>query len=78
MELGLYTLSDLSSHPNTGVRMSAKRRVAAMIAAAQLADEVRLDVFGIGEHDRLDFAVPSPAGQALDARVAAATRFRSR
>jgi alkanesulfonate monooxygenase SsuD/methylene tetrahydromethanopterin reductase-like flavin-dependent oxidoreductase (luciferase family) len=78
MELGLYTLSDLSSHPNTGVRMSAGRRVAEMIAAAQLVDEVGLDVFGIGEHHRLDFAVPSPAWQALDARVAAATRFRSR
>jgi hypothetical protein len=24
MELGLYTLSDLSSDPNTGVRMSAE------------------------------------------------------
>jgi alkanesulfonate monooxygenase SsuD/methylene tetrahydromethanopterin reductase-like flavin-dependent oxidoreductase (luciferase family) len=36
-----------------------------MIAAAQLADEVGLDVFSIRKHHRLDFAVPSPAGQAL-------------
>jgi hypothetical protein len=41
--------------------MSAERRVAEMIAAAQLADEVGLDVFGIGEHHRPDFAVRSPA-----------------
>lgn len=61
MELGLYTLSDLNSHPNNKVRMSAERGVAEMIAAAQLANEVGLDVFGIGEHNRLDFAVPSPA-----------------
>jgi probable LLM family oxidoreductase len=61
MELGLYTLSDLSSDPSTRVRINAERRIKETIAAAQLADEVGLDVFGIGEHHRLDFAVPSPA-----------------
>lgn len=61
MELGLYTLSDLSSNagPNNGV--DAETRIADTIKAAQLADQAELNVFGIGEHHRLDFAVPSPA-----------------
>ena len=32
-----------------------------MIEAAKLADEAGLDVFGIGEHHRLDYASSSPA-----------------
>jgi hypothetical protein len=55
MELGL------SSHPDTGIRIRAEQRVTETIAGAQLADEVELDVFGIGEQHRLDFAVSSPA-----------------
>lgn len=30
-----------------------------MIAAAKLADEAGLDVFGVGEHHRLDFVISS-------------------
>lgn len=32
-----------------------------MIEAVKLADEAGLDVFGIGEHHRLDYASSSPA-----------------
>ncbi len=32
-----------------------------IIQAAKLADEAGLDVFGVGEHHRLDYAVSSPA-----------------
>ena len=55
--------------------MSAERRVAEMIAAAQLADEVGLDVSGLGEHNRPDFAVPSPA-VILGAVVSTTRRIR--
>jgi alkanesulfonate monooxygenase SsuD/methylene tetrahydromethanopterin reductase-like flavin-dependent oxidoreductase (luciferase family) len=61
VELGLYTLSDLITDRRTGVRMSAHDRITETIEAAKLADQVGLDVFGVGEHHRLDFAVSSPA-----------------
>jgi len=61
MELGLYTLSDLITDPKTGIQMSARDRIDETIRAATLADQVGLDVFGVGEHHRLDFAVSSPA-----------------
>ena len=61
MELGLYTLSDLITDPNSGIRMNAHDRINETIQVATLADQVGLDVFGVGEHHRLDFAVSSPA-----------------
>jgi probable LLM family oxidoreductase len=61
MELGLYTLSDLITDPKTGIRMNAHDRIDETIKAATLADQAGLDVFGVGEHHRLDFAVSSPA-----------------
>lgn len=61
MEIGLYTLSELVADPATGERVSAHRRLRETIAAAKLADEAGLDVFGVGEHHRLDYAVSSPA-----------------
>ena len=61
MELGLYTLSDLIMDPKTGIQMNARDRIDETIKAATLADQVGLDVFGVGEHHRLDFAVSSPA-----------------
>ncbi|WP_010098370.1 LLM class flavin-dependent oxidoreductase [Ornithinibacillus scapharcae] len=59
-EIGVYTLADIARNPNTGETVSAKQRVHEIIEAAKLADEVGLDVFGVGEHHRLDYAVSSP------------------
>ena len=58
-ELGIYTLGDIVSDPLTGVTISPKQRLDEVIAAAKLADELGLDVFGVGEHHRLDFVVSS-------------------
>ena len=55
MELGLATFADLSS----GV--SAEQRMRDLLEEAQLAEELGLDVFAIGEHHRPDFLVSSPA-----------------
>lgn len=60
-EIGIYTLADIGPDPLTGYTVSAKQRVKDIIKAAQLADEAGLDVFGVGEHHRLDYAVSSPA-----------------
>lgn len=61
-ELGLFTLSDIAPDPRTGKMESesAGKRLKEIVAAAKLADEAGLDVFGVGEHHRLDYAVSSP------------------
>ncbi|MFD1777111.1 LLM class flavin-dependent oxidoreductase [Fredinandcohnia salidurans] len=60
-EIGVYTLADIGPDPLTGKTITAKERVKEIIQAAKLADEAGLDVFGIGEHHRLDYASSSPA-----------------
>ena len=60
MEIGVYSLADLGPDPHTGNIISAKQRLHEIIEAAKIADEVGLDVFGVGEHHRLDYAVSAP------------------
>ena len=55
MELGLATFADLCS----GV--SARQRMRDLLEEAELADQLGLDVFAVGEHHRPDFLVSSPA-----------------
>jgi probable LLM family oxidoreductase len=55
MELGLATFADLSR----GV--APERRMRELMEEVELADELGLDVFAIGEHHRPDFLVSSPA-----------------
>jgi probable LLM family oxidoreductase len=55
MELGLYTFAEL---PPGG---DGTRRMRELVEEAVLAEQVGLDVFGVGEHHRPDFAVSAPA-----------------
>src|SRR5277367_4786493 len=55
MELGLATFADLAS----GV--SPQQRMDELMEEVELADQLGLDVFGIGEHHRPDFLVSAPA-----------------
>ncbi|MDQ0229129.1 LLM class flavin-dependent oxidoreductase [Metabacillus malikii] len=61
IEIGVYTLADIGPNPLTGKTITPKERVTEIIQAAKLADEAGLDIFGIGEHHRLDYASSSPA-----------------
>ena len=61
MELGLYTFGDLTADPHSGRAITAKQRYDEILAAAKLADDAGLDVFGVGEHHRLDIPISSPA-----------------
>ena len=61
MELGVLSLSDLQHDPATGQRVSAAARTREIISYGILADRLGLDVFALGEHHSLDFAVSSPA-----------------
>ena len=61
MELGIYTFAELTPDAETGRTVSPQKRLRDLIEEVELADQVGLDVFGIGEHHRPDFAVSAPA-----------------
>jgi len=69
MELGVSTFADMSS----GV--SPRQRMKDLLEEAELADQLGLDVFAIGEHHRPDFLISSPA-TALAAIAARTQRVR--
>lgn len=49
MEFGLYSLGDHIANPLTGERLSAGERIHQIIELAQLAEDVGIDVFAVGE-----------------------------
>jgi probable LLM family oxidoreductase len=55
MELGVATFADMAA------RMSPEQRMRNLLEEVELADQLGLDVFAIGEHHRPDFLVSSPA-----------------
>jgi probable LLM family oxidoreductase len=61
VELGIYTFAELTPDPATGRTVSPAERLRDLLEEIELADQVGLDVFGIGEHHRPDFAVSAPA-----------------
>jgi len=69
VEIGVYTFADVRG----GV--TPQERFAQLLDEADLADRVGLDVFGVGEHHRADFAVSAPA-VALAAIASRTTRIR--
>lgn len=72
MEIGVFTFADVRTDPVSGEPIGPERRLAELLEEAELADEVGLDVFGVGEHHRPDFAVSTPA--VVLAAVAARTK----
>ncbi|MFL5582017.1 MAG: LLM class flavin-dependent oxidoreductase [Gemmatimonadaceae bacterium] len=69
MEIGIYTFADV---PPGGEAVTLAQRLRNLMEEAELADQAGLDVFGVGEHHRADYAVSSPAV----ALAAAAERTR--
>lgn len=60
MELGLHTFGDMDANaPNKGAE--GARRLKNLLEEIKLADEVGLDVFGLGEHHRPDYVISSPS-----------------
>src|SRR3954465_5210279 len=60
MELGIYTFAELATS-GEGPAITPAQRMRNLIEEIELADQVGLDVFGVGEHHRPDFVVSSPA-----------------
>ena len=72
MEIGIYTFAERTPDPETGHLVSATQRLQDLLEEIELADQLGLDVFGIGEHHRPDYVVSSPA--VVLAAAAARTR----
>lgn len=73
MELGIYTFADMGPDSKTGRPMTPAQRLKNLIEEIELADQVGLDVFGVGEHHRPEYAVSAPAV----VLAAAATRTKN-
>jgi putative FMN-dependent luciferase-like monooxygenase len=60
MQFGIFTVGDVTTDPTNGRTPSEHERIKAMVAIAQKAEEVGLDVFATGEHHNPPFVPSSP------------------
>lgn len=60
MEIGMMSFADMEPE-TSGKGVNGLQRMKNLLEEIQLADQLGLDVFGIGEHHRPDYAVSSPA-----------------
>ncbi|MDH6230937.1 putative LLM family oxidoreductase [Mesorhizobium soli] len=60
MEIGIYTFADVSPKPGPDA-VTPHQRLRNLMEEIELADKVGLDVFGLGEHHRPDYAASAPA-----------------
>ncbi|SEN53167.1 probable oxidoreductase, LLM family [Paenibacillus sp. OV219] len=75
MEIGISTFLETTPDPATGRIMSHAERLRNAVEEMVLADQVGLDVYGIGEHHRPDYAGTAPA-VVLAAGAAVTKRIR--
>lgn len=61
MELGVYTFAEMQRDAGADRAAVTAERLRDLMEEIKLADEVGLDVFGVGEHHRPDYAVSAPA-----------------
>ncbi len=60
MELGIGMFGDLAFDKQTGKPADAGIKLREILEEIKLADDIGLDVFGLGEHHRPEYAVSSP------------------
>lgn len=61
MEIGIDSFAAILPDPTTGKLPSATDRMARLLDEVEVADDVGLDIFGVGEHHRAEFLDSSPA-----------------
>lgn len=61
MQVGIDSFGAVISDPVTGLTLSPVQRMRNLMEEIELADQVGLDVFGIGEHHRAEFLDSAPA-----------------
>ena len=59
-EIGLYSFAERTPDPHTGHKISPAERIRNLLEEIELADQVGLDVYGLGEHHRDDFVSSAP------------------
>jgi probable LLM family oxidoreductase len=74
LQIGIDSFAASIPDPITGVALSPAERMHHLLQEIELADQVGLDVFGIGEHHRAEFLDSAPpvilaAGAALTKRI---------
>ncbi len=72
MEIGIYSFVETRFDGANQQQIHPQRRIAHLLEEIELADRVGLDVYGVGEHHRLDYVSSSPA--TILAAAAARTR----
>jgi alkanesulfonate monooxygenase SsuD/methylene tetrahydromethanopterin reductase-like flavin-dependent oxidoreductase (luciferase family) len=70
-ELGLDTFGDVTLGPDA-VPLAQAQTLRNVLVEAALADDLGIDVFGVGEHHRRDFAISAP--EVVLAAIGARTR----
>jgi probable LLM family oxidoreductase len=61
MEIGISTFLATTPDPATGQAVNQAQRLRQAVEEIVLADQVGLDVYGVGEHHRADYACSAPA-----------------
>ena len=75
MEIGVFTFAEARVDPDTGQQLDAGERIRRVVEEIELADQVGLDVYGVGEHHRPDYSASAPA-MILAAGAARTSRIR--
>ena len=73
MQIGIYSFGETLFDAETGRQLDPGTRLRNLVEEIELADQVGLDVFGVGEHHRPDYSVSTP----VPVLAAAASRTRS-
>ena len=60
-ELGIYSFVENTPDAITGSKVSAEQRIKDLLEEIELADQVGLDAYGIGEHHREEYVASAPA-----------------
>jgi probable LLM family oxidoreductase len=61
MEIGVYTFADINLDIVSQQTITPHQRMLNLMEEIELADQLGLDVFGVGEHHRPDYLISSPA-----------------
>ena len=59
-ELGIYSFVENTPDPSTGIKITAQQRIQDLLEEIELADQVGLDVYGVGEHHREEYVSSAP------------------
>jgi alkanesulfonate monooxygenase SsuD/methylene tetrahydromethanopterin reductase-like flavin-dependent oxidoreductase (luciferase family) len=60
MEIGICDFAEVYPDPRTGQMISPEQRLRDLLEEAELAEQVGLDVYAIGEHHRPDMVASAP------------------